>query len=175
MFLHYFFILFQFKLILFIYLFNLSIFIILYQYHRLYKKKNIAKDGGRILLEIKRKRTPNLSSVKIRDRAEGMTLEDMKKKLAEVGEKRSEDGDRGFMSRGAKDCTSLGNITFESIKDDRYCKAQITTDAKFIPLANKRVDSSLRKALRIERGNGTVVHIETKHPIPKIDTILQNY
>ena len=128
-------------------------------YHRLYKKQLRALDGGTILIETCGGRK-NQSVLIVRDKAEGMTLEVMRQKLAQIGCKSSESGDRGFMARGAKDCTALGDVTFESIVDDKYYKAAVTQGLKFIPQENgKSVNQTLRKTLSIDRGNGTVVTI----------------
>ena len=51
--------------------------------------------------------------------SEGMTLDEMRDRLGTVGTRSSDEGDRGFMARGAKDCTQLGPMTIESIKDER--------------------------------------------------------
>lgn len=146
-------------------------------YHRLFTKQKIKKDGGRILIEVLQKRGTKQSLIIVRDRAEGMTLSDMETKLSDVGTKRSEDGDRGFMARGAKDCTALGNVVYESIVDDKYFKAEITQDAQFVPLIDKQsVDKKKREELHIERGNGTVVTIKMskEHRLPKQHTIMKN-
>jgi len=145
-------------------------------YHRLFRKQLRNKNGGRILIEILVRRGKEPSAIVIRDRAEGMTLDDMVSKLADVGTRRSEEGDRGFMSRGAKDCTALGNVIFESIVDNKYYSAEITTGAKFNPLVNKKaVDAKLRKVLHIERGNGTVVTvIISKHRVRNLKTIVRD-
>src|SRR6266498_3631440 len=89
-------------------------------YHRLYIKQKRAEDGGPILIEIQEQRKGSPSTIIIRDRAEGMTLDVMRKKLKTIGERTSEESDRGFMARGLRDCTELGNIIIESIVDKKY-------------------------------------------------------
>ncbi len=144
-------------------------------YHRLYKKRARSIDGGHILIET-RAGHKNDSILIVRDKAEGMTLDVMIQKLLKVGDKSSEAGDRGFMARGAKDCTELGQVTFESIVDDKYYKATITSEAEFIPQVDGRsVDQGLRKSLHIDRGNGTVVTINvTRYSLPRPSTIWTN-
>src|SRR6266446_5734966 len=102
-------------------------------YHRLFKKGLRPHDGGQILIEYLAQRGGNPSFVIVHDRAEGMTLDEMKTNLGDVGTRRSEEGDRGFMARGAKDCTELGAMTVESIKDDRYYKCELTSKPQFVP------------------------------------------
>lgn len=144
-------------------------------YHRLCKRQLRAHDGGPILIETCASKV-SPSFMVVRDRAEGMTLQVMAKKLLKVGERSSEEGDRGFMARGARDCTELGNVMFESIVDDKYYKATITTDADFIPQEDARsANNELRKALHIEKGNGTVVTVEfTRHGMPRASSIREN-
>jgi hypothetical protein len=144
-------------------------------YHRLYKRQLRSADGGHILIEtLSRINEPSLLIV--RDRAEGMTLQVMRQKLKKVGARCSEVGDRGYMARGAKDCSELGNVTFESIVDDKYYKAVVTASADFIAQEDGRsINQELRKSLHIEKGNGTVVTIEvTRHPLPRPSTIQEN-
>src|SRR5712692_7739131 len=105
-------------------------------YHRLYRNGLIENDGGRILLEHCEQRKGQRSILRVHDRAEGMSLEEMREKLADVGTKRSQSGDRGFMSRGLKDCTALGDVTVESVKDERYYKCRLTTKSQFLPMEN---------------------------------------
>ena len=102
-------------------------------YGRLYKKQLRTENGGPILIDISKQKKGATSLVIVRDKAEGMTLEEMKLKFGNVGTRRSEEGDRGFMSRGAKDCTALGKLMIESIKDEKYHKCELTTKPQFVP------------------------------------------
>lgn len=143
-------------------------------YHRLFKKGLRPDDSGPILIEYLRQRA-NLIII-VHDRAEGMTLEEMKDRLGNVGTRSSEEGDRGFMARGAKDCTELGSMTIESIKDEKYYKCQLTTTPQFIPLESKKVTGDIRQRLKIKRGNGTVVRLEVEptHTMPLFESIMRD-
>lgn len=88
-------------------------------YGRLCHEKKRDRDGGDILIEHLEQRKGQSSRIVIRDRAEGMDDKGMEAKLACIGAYESKAGDRGYMGRGAKDCSELGNLTFESIKNDR--------------------------------------------------------
>jgi len=149
-------------------------------YHRLYEKKNRNEDGGPILIEIlKQQKEGAHSLVIVRDKAEGMNLQEIVENFGNVGTRRSKSGDRGFMGRGAKDCTELGKMTIESIKDEKYYKCELTTKPQLIPLIDKKTAASdIRKTLGIERGNGTAITLEisAKHKIPttRIDTIIRD-
>ena len=144
-------------------------------YHRLFENRRQYQDGGPVLIEYLGAK--NQSKLIIHDRAEGMTLDEMRERLGDVGTRRSSRGDRGFMARGAKDCTELGSMTFESVKDDRYYKCELTTTPQFIPWANgKKATKEIRGRLHIGRGNGSAVtlEIDQQHRVPRFDTILRD-
>jgi len=146
-------------------------------YHRLYINKKRNEDGGPILIEICEQRKGAPSIVIVHDKAEGMTLQEMVTNFGDVGTRRSESGDRGFMGRGAKDCTALGKMIIESIKDDKYYKCELTPKPQLIPLIDKKTaNANIRKTLGIEKGNGTVVTLEisAEYKIPRIDTIIRD-
>jgi len=146
-------------------------------YHRLYKKQLRSDDGGSILIEICEQRKGEASLIIIHDKAEGMTLETMSEKFGDVGSRRSEEGDRGFMGRGAKDCTVLGGMIIESIREGKYYKCELTTKPQFIPWENgRRVNKEIRERLGIERGNGAVIRlqVESQYRIPHVATIMRD-
>ena len=146
-------------------------------YHRLFKKGLRNEDGGPILIEYLEQRKGQPSYLIVHDRAEGMTLQEMKDRLGDVGTKRSEEGDRGFLARGAKDCTELGRMTIESIKDERYYKCELTPKPQFIPWEDgKKVTIEIRDRLHIPRGSGTVVTllIDQKHKLPRFESIVRD-
>ena len=144
-------------------------------YHRLSENRRKHQDGGPVLIEYLGAK--DQSRLIIHDRAEGMTLDEMCERLGDVGTRRSSRGDRGFMARGAKDCTELGSMTYESVKNDRYYKCELTTTPQFIPWEKgKRATKEIRARLHIERGNGSVVtfQIDQRNRIPRFDTILRD-
>ncbi|MGA2158973.1 MAG: hypothetical protein ABSG90_07125 [Dehalococcoidia bacterium] len=144
-------------------------------YHRLFKNGLKSEDGGPILIEYLEQRKGRSSHIAVYDRAEGMTLSDMEKKLANVGTRVSEEGDRGFMARGLRDCTELGIILVESIRDDRYYKCELTPQAQFIPREDgKKTTKSLREQLHIPRGNGTVITLTfgAQNKMPRYNSIV---
>jgi hypothetical protein len=146
-------------------------------YHRLFRKRAVPEDGGPILIEYLEQRKGQPSFIIVHDRAEGMALQEMRDKLGNVGPKQSEEGDRGFMARGAKDCTELGPMVVESIKDDAYYKCELTPDAKFVPWeSGKRATTEVRDRLHIPRGNGTVVklQIDARHRMPRYESLLRD-
>ena len=56
----------------------------------------------------------------VTDQAIGLTSDQMRKCFLQVGNFTSTNDNRGFFSRGAKDISALGDIYFESIKDNKY-------------------------------------------------------
>jgi len=138
-------------------------------YHRMGNKK------GQILIEVAHRHKGK--QVIVRDRAEGMTLEEMRRKIRKVGELTATEGDRSFMGRGAKDCAILGKVTFESIKDNKYHKCEVLPSMDFVPYSpSARATQDIRERLGIPRGNGTVVTIDVEQNIriPRHDTLLSD-
>ena len=104
-----------------------------------------------------------------------MTLDEMLAKLGTIGALRSEEGDRGFMARGARDCTELGEMLVQSIKEGRYYACKLTPSAQIVPLNDGDVaDDQLRNELGIRRReNGTVVSltVEARHTMPRLSRL----
>jgi len=130
-------------------------------YNRLFRRKERERDGGDILVQYLAQRKGQPSKIIVRDRAEGMDSKDMENSLIRMGAYSSEVGNRGYMGRGAKDCTALGDLTFESIKNDKYYRCRITHELKFVlEMDRKKATSEDREILGIIRGNGTAVTLE---------------
>ena len=143
-------------------------------YHGQFRRSEIDKDGGEILLELEPHRK-GPSVVTIRDRAAG--FRDLANKLKKVGDRTSQAGDRGFMARGLKDCAALGHVTVETIVDGFISKAEITPQFKLIPWHPSRSGDKPTKAdrqrLGILRGNGTSVRVdlEDRVKVPRLETL----
>jgi len=122
----------------------------------------LGKEGGPITIRYEDHRV-----IQVADRAEGLNSDDMRSKIKGIGGRMSKEGDRGYMGRGAKDCTKLGVLTYESIKDDRHYKCVLGEDGWFkLEIPGERVDTEIRERLGIPRRNGTVVTLQVK-PGPK--------
>ncbi len=122
-------------------------------YGRLYAQNKRSEDGGDILIECHEQRKSQPSILVVRDKAEGMSSDDMQRCLLTIGKYSSESGSRGYMGRGAKDCTALGDVTFSSIKDERYYQCRLTRDLKFIlDVDGRKATTADREALGIKRG-----------------------
>lgn len=131
-------------------------------------------EQGRIAIELNRGTNWSFT---VRDRACGMTQSDMKSKLLEQGARTSgfEKGERvrGNLGRGAKDVSSFGCATFESIRDGRYtcCKIYRAVNGEF-PQPERNASDSDREQLGIPR-NGTVVTVQVTNGTrcPQLSTL----
>ena len=84
--------------------------------------ENMNKDlnyQGDLRIEFKRGGKKEPTSITFKDRASGMTYEEMRKNLFDHS-KRVSESSRGFFGRGLKDVTALGDVTVKAIKDDKY-------------------------------------------------------
>src|SRR5216684_7819547 len=145
-------------------------------YNNLFRKQKRTRDGGDILIEQLKQRKGQASYIVVRDKAQGMDSNKMKSALLRIGAHSSEAGNRGYMGRGAKDCSALGNVVFESIKDDRCYRCKITQDLNFIlEVDGKTANQSERKRLGIPHGNGTSVTLELAPNVrvPHLDSLVQ--
>jgi hypothetical protein len=128
-----------------------------------YSRANTTK--GRIEIEIDRRRgAPSI--VRVRDFAGGFTHADMDRKLGRLGDRRNSGmaagaDVRGTNSRGAKDVAALGPVTFESVTEDGiYSRCCIDSNSEFEIWKPMPANASMRKALGVPRGAGTVVTVE---------------
>lgn len=146
-------------------------------YHNLFAEGKRVKDGGDILIEIQRRRGDQPSLVFVRDRAEGMTLQDMQEKLGRMGARTSGEGARGSMGRGLKDCTALGNIRVDSIVNGRHYACELFRrhhGTRIRDLENgAKVDQALREKIGVGKKNGTVVTLQyvSSKRLPLIENI----
>ena len=136
---------------------------------------------GPVEIELGRRGKGQSSILRVRDFADGMTTDQMNRKLGRIGGRVSgmEEGKavRGTNSRGAKDIAALGKVTFESIAGDgRMHTCRIFPNMQYEADNSRKVTPEVRKRLGIGEGTGTVVtiKIEPSHRIPKIDTLVPN-
>jgi hypothetical protein len=65
----------------------------------------------------------------VRDNACGLSSNELQKCFLQVGNYTADQtASRGFFSRGAKDISAIGNLTFDSIKNGIYSQCKLTTD-----------------------------------------------
>jgi hypothetical protein len=140
------------------------------------------KATGKIRIEIERKKK-GFSIVRVRDRARGMSREEMYDKLGTLGKRTSgfEKGKprRGLHGRGARDIVAFGTVHYESIKGDKYNHLIISPSLKchFAEPRASRATQEIRNKLGIPRGNGTVVTVEvgSRFKIPQHETLVKNF
>ena len=73
--------------------------------------------------------TYNSGILKVVDNAIGLSGVDMERCFLQVGDYTNVDSSRGFFSRGAKDISAIGDITFETIKNGLYSRVFLNSDA----------------------------------------------
>lgn len=138
--------------------------------------------SGKIVIEIEKK-NKGISKVKVKDRAAGMSREELHAKLGALGKRTSgfEKGKmrRGLHGRGSRDVAIFGGVHFESIKDNFYNHLYIPLSLKcrFINDRPIKADEALRKELGIPKGNGTVVTIEVQQHfrIPQFKKLFEDF
>ena len=122
----------------------------------------ILKIKGCIEIEVRRQRGGKGSILRVRDYADGMSSEQMDKKLQGYGQRVSglEQGlnVRGTNSRGAKDIAALGLASFQSIPGDGFLH-QCDIHHQFTPYQSEKLTARHRKDIGIEGGTGTLVTV----------------
>lgn len=73
----------------------------------------------------------NERSLIIYDQASGLSPDKLEECFGQVGNYTSSIGSRGFFSKGAKDCSSLGDMNFVSIKDNVISECTLTNHNLF--------------------------------------------
>ncbi len=96
-----------------------------------------------------------------RDRATGMSLQELRERIVHLGKRSSgfESGRhvRGNRGRGAKDLAAFGRVRFESINDGRYAQLEAGATTVGVSKKDEPATREIRESLGIPRGNGTVV------------------
>jgi len=142
------------------------------------------RTSGKIRIEIERRRKEPFSVVIVRDRAVGMSREEIYHKLGTLGERTSgfEKGKarRGLHGRGARDVAAFGTVVFESIKDEEYNRLEIPASLKcrFTDPHPIKTTPEIREKLGIPKGsNGTVVTIKvhSRFKIPQHEKLKDDF
>lgn len=110
----------------------------------------------------------------IRDQAIGLYGEEMKKCFLQIGNFTSVENNRGFFSRGAKDICALGNIKFESIKNNKYSVVLLNTNANGELIKNNEAITQNNLGI-IKNGLKVTIDLIKDIDIPKPSYILQNF
>ena len=116
-------------------------------------------------------------TILVRDHALGMTAEEMRINLLQVGDYTAvSQYSRGYFSRGAKDISALGDVTFMAIKNGKFSQSQIlySSETKMI---SENIDATpeLYEKCGIDEGqNGFVGFVEVRPEHTSI-TSLETY
>jgi DNA topoisomerase VI subunit B len=129
-----------------------------------------------VVIRVTRKRRSTPSVIEVRDRAGGMTLEEMKNKILRYGGFDAPLASRGYMGRGAKDIVALGNVVFESVKDGWVSRVEISKDFQKKVMKPARASENHYKDYGIKPGRGgTRVTLElAKAHVPHHDTLCRD-
>ena len=134
--------------------------------------------SGTIEIEIERGGGTDGRALRVRDHADGMTLDAMDEKLTWTGGRFSglEEGFavRGTNSRGAKDIAALGNVTFESIaaSDGKFHCSEISSAFRFRALGTEEASPAIRKRTGLLKKSGMLVTVRVgDNPIPRFDNL----
>jgi hypothetical protein len=134
---------------------------------------------GRILVEVEHRRGDEPWDARIRDRAGGMTLQEMREKIGKQGVRVSGFAEgkavRGNLGLGSKDPACFGKVTFESVKDGIYAWFAIDSEGERTAIAKPvRATKEMRDQLGVP-ANGTVVTIHVTQPVscPRHESLKQ--
>lgn len=119
-------------------------------YHRIWRKNQTGTTPyGRILIEFLR--SEKKPFLKITDNAEGMDGSTLEKNFINYRKRLSQKGDRSFMGKGAKDCTSLGSIEVELIFENKYNRIIVNHNLKYYIDKTRSANSQIRKSTRLKK------------------------
>ena len=139
--------------------------------------------SGKIRIEVQRKRRKQPSIIIVRDRAAGMSKEEMFHNLGTLGRRTSgfEKGRprRGLHGRGARDVAAFGTVHFESVKDGQYNHLVIppSLTMRFAHPRPKKATQLIRQKLGIPRGDGAVVtiEVESRFKVPQHENLCGDF
>ena len=130
-------------------------------YERLANERNEKNWKGDCRIEYDLGGIKNSTFISFKDRAEGMDYETLKNNFGVYGERQSGKASRGEAGRGAKDAAYIGDVTVESIFNDKYSKIKIQSAPRKLITYNKndKVQNIHRKQIGTKK-NGTKVTLE---------------
>ena len=131
-------------------------------------------EKGKIIITVTRERGERSGIIVVKDRAGGMTLDEMKQKILRYGAFSAGERTRGFMGRGAKDIVALGRASFESIKEDHVYRVELDSDFRFsVKKPVKACDEDYAKhGLRPGKGGMEVtLEVSKRYKVPQHETL----
>lgn len=134
-------------------------------------------ERGKIIIEVTRRRGETSGSILLKDRAGGMTLDEMKEKILKYGKFSARERSRAFMGRGAKDVVALGNARFESIKNDKVTCVRITKDFDGEIMVPIKASNEYYNEFGVKPGKGgtrVTLDVGKKHKLPLHETLCRD-
>lgn len=132
--------------------------------------RRVGKNVRDIWVEIFRRVEDQKTDVFVIDQARGMTKEEMLSCLLTVGNYTADEDSRGFIGRGCKDCSFLGDITFTCIRDGKINQLTIyQTRLAEIIIDNLDVTQEDRSRYNIFENGCNVKLSVSSVMVPKID------
>jgi len=134
-------------------------------------------DKGKIVVEVTRRRGETVGEVLVKDRAGGMTVQEMNQKILRYGAFGASEKARGFMGRGAKDIVALGIAAFESIKDGKVHCVQISPEFDAKVMKSIRATQKDYEEFGIKPGKGGVrvtLQVSKAGKVPQHETLLRD-
>lgn len=140
-------------------------------YHKIGDKK------GKIIIEITRERTEKSGVIVVKDRAGGMSRDEMQEKILKYGGFQAAKESRGFMGRGAKDIVALGKARFESIKNGTISCVELDSEfRKDVKKSAKAVKADYDNlGIRPNKGGMKVtLEVSKQHKVPHNETLVRD-
>ena len=130
---------------------------------------------GKIRIEWERRRKPNATILRVRDRARGMTRAEIEERLGTLGGRTSgfEAGERrrGLLGRGAKDVVHFGPVAWESKRAGEHTRFAIEYDSG---ATNRWELEQLPPSGPRETGTTVTLEIQPRFRIPREATLLES-
>src|SRR3990172_4881070 len=106
---------------------------------------------GSLRIEVDRRRKGTVRAfVMVKDRAGGMTLQEMQERLGkEAGRTSGFEGElpvRGLLGRGAKDCAAFGRVTWESVTVGEAARWELSPSGRYKGFRRKLPKDHTEKA-----------------------------
>jgi hypothetical protein len=138
------------------------------------ERRGVEVDGV-IEISAERLRSGDFNRIVVRDRAEGMRLDDVVARILRAGDRTSEAGDRGVMGRGAKDIAFFGRARYESIRDGYYTQVIVDGGLRYEELEERPATAADYRRLGLpDGGHGTAVTLFVRRQafsVPRHDTL----
>ena len=131
-------------------------------YERLANSKKEKSWLGKCLIEYFPGGKKNFTTLIVKDQAEGMSYETLNKCFGHYGEKQSGSASRGHAGRGAKDASSIGDVTVVSIKDGLFSQIKLDPHKVFHSyFVNQKAKKKDYDLIGLKQGkNGTAIMLE---------------